>query len=149
MKGYRDSWSTYLSCIYHVRGDIPPRTTLPLIFCSSSLGFEPLIAIRSSSNYSCSRPRPKVQYIIWALSPTIAPQNSNFSLLSEEKMWGFNLTRTKILYSTQHLNNLRTLTCSKTTIRGAGYNHESVLTLRKIKVCGPRSQTCLMFCSTT
>ena len=41
------------------------------VFCSSSPGFEPLIAICSSLDYLCSRPRPKAQYMIWALIPTI------------------------------------------------------------------------------
>ena len=32
-------------------------------------------------------PRPNICF--WALLPTIAPQNSSFSLLPEEKKWGF------------------------------------------------------------
>ena len=33
--------------------------------------------------------RPNI--LRWAFSPTIAPQNTNFSLVSEEKKWGFDL----------------------------------------------------------
>ena len=70
LKGHLDCWNTYLRCIYHVRGDIPPRTTLPFIFCSLSPGSKLFITIRSSSDYSCSRPSPKAQYMIWALNLT-------------------------------------------------------------------------------
>ena len=85
LEGLRDCWDTYLSGIYHVQGDIPPRTTLPFVFCSLSPGSELFITIRSSSDYSYSWPRPKTQYIIWAFILTIAPQNFDYFLSSEEK----------------------------------------------------------------
>ena len=72
MEGHHDNWSTCLSCNYHVREYIPPRTTLHFVFCSLGLRFEPLIAICSSLDYSCSRPRPKAQYMSWALIPTVS-----------------------------------------------------------------------------
>ena len=48
LESHHDSWSTCLSCNHHVRGDIPPWTTLP--FCILLIGHESelLIAIRSS-----------------------------------------------------------------------------------------------------
>ena len=79
LEGHRDCWNTYLSCIYHVRGDIPPQTTFPFVFCSLSPRSEPFITIHSSTDYSCFWPRPK------ALILTIALQNSSFFLSSEEK----------------------------------------------------------------
>ena len=59
LEGHLDCWNTYLSCIYHVRGDIPPRTTLPFLFCSLNPGSELFITMCSSLDYSCSRLRPK------------------------------------------------------------------------------------------
>ena len=70
---------------YHVRGDITPWTTLSFVFCSLILESEPFIIICSPSDYSCSRLRPKTQYMIWTFNPTIAPQNSGFFLSSEKK----------------------------------------------------------------
>ena len=71
----------YLSCLRRYSSlDHPPICILLI-----STGFEPFITIRSSSDYSCSRPKPKAQYMIWVLNPTIASQNSGFSLSSEEK----------------------------------------------------------------
>ena len=70
LEGHLDCWNTYLNCIYHVRGDIPPRTTLPFVFCSLSHRSKPFITIQSSSDYSCSWLRPKAQYMIWTLNPT-------------------------------------------------------------------------------
>ena len=71
LEGRPHCWNTYLSCSYHTRGDIPPQTTFPFVSCSLSPESEPFIIIRSFSDYSCSRPRPKTQYMIWALNPTI------------------------------------------------------------------------------
>ena len=70
LEGHLDCWNTYLSCIYHIWGDIPPRTTFSFVSCSLSLGSEPFIIIRLSSDYSCSRSRPNAQFIIWAFNPT-------------------------------------------------------------------------------
>ena len=71
LEGRPNCWNTYLSCIYHTRGDIPPQTTFPFVSCSLSPKSEPFIIIRSFLDYSCSRPRPKAQYMSWALIPTI------------------------------------------------------------------------------
>ena len=70
MEGHSDHWNTYLSCIYHIRGDIPPQTIFLFVSCSLNPEPKPFIIIRSSSDYSRSQPRPKAQYIIWALNPT-------------------------------------------------------------------------------
>ena len=86
LESHIDCWNTYLSCTYHIQRDVPPRTTFPFVPCSLSLGFEPFIIFRSSSDYSRSRPKPKAQYMIWALSPTIAPKNSGFFLSFEKKI---------------------------------------------------------------
>ena len=69
--GRCDCWNTYLRRIYHVRVDIPPRTTFPSVFCSLSFGFELFITIHSSLDCSCSHPRPRAQYMMWALNPII------------------------------------------------------------------------------
>ena len=60
-EGHFDHQDLYLICAQLIRGGIPPRTTSPFVSCSLSLEFEPFITIQSSSNYICSRPRPKTQ----------------------------------------------------------------------------------------
>ena len=71
MEGHSDHWNTYLSCTYRIQGDIPPQTTFPFVSCSLYPEPEPFITIRSFSNHPRSQTRPKAQYIIWALNPTI------------------------------------------------------------------------------
>ena len=51
---------------------------------------------QSTSSAKAQGSRPNIQF--WALIPTIAPQNSGFSLLSEEKKWGFDLLRVKVIH---------------------------------------------------
>ena len=70
LESHLDCWNTYLSCIYHIQWNIPPWTTFPFASCSLSLGSEPFITICLSLDHSCSRPRSKAQYIIWALNLT-------------------------------------------------------------------------------
>ena len=70
MEGHSDYWKTYLSCTYRIQGDIPSRITLLFASCSLNPKLEPFITIRSSADYSRFWPRPKAQYIIWALNPT-------------------------------------------------------------------------------
>ena len=48
-------------------------------------------------NVLSQSPRLNIQF--WALIPTIAPKNSNFSLSSEEKNWGFDFLVVKIINS--------------------------------------------------
>ena len=85
MEGHSDHWNTYLSCTCCIRGDIPPQTTFPFVPCSLNSKPKLFITICYSSNHPRSRTRPKAQYIIWALDPTIASQNFGFFLSSEEK----------------------------------------------------------------
>ena len=61
LDGHFDHQDLYLICAQLIRGGIPPQTTSSFVSCSLSLEFEPFITIQSSSNYSCSRPRPKTQ----------------------------------------------------------------------------------------
>ena len=70
MEGHHDSWSTYLSCVYHVRGDITPQTALPLVFYSLSIEPKMFIIIHSSLDYYALG-QGQAQYIIWALDPTL------------------------------------------------------------------------------
>ena len=70
MKGHFDHWNIYLSCIYRIRGDIPPRATFPFISCSLNTESELFITIRYSLDHPRSWTRPKAQYIIWAFNPT-------------------------------------------------------------------------------
>ena len=70
MEGHSDHWNTYLSCIYCIWGDIPPQTIFLFLSCSLNPEPKPFIIIRASLDHSRSQPRPKAQYIIWALNPT-------------------------------------------------------------------------------
>ena len=63
MEGHSDHWNTYLSCTYHIREDIPPRTTFLFVSCSLNPEPKPFIIIRSSSDYSRSQPWPNAQYM--------------------------------------------------------------------------------------
>ena len=71
LKGHFDHQDLYLICAQLVRRGIPPWSTSPFVSCSLTLEFEPFITIRSSSNYSCSQPRPKTQLYNLAHDPTI------------------------------------------------------------------------------
>ena len=71
LEGHLDCWSTYLNCTYRIRGVIPPWTNSPFVSCTLNPEPESFITICFFSNCSCSRPRPKAQYMIWALIPTI------------------------------------------------------------------------------
>ena len=48
---------------------------------------------------SHSRPKPKAQYMSWALNPTITPQKSSFFLLIRGKKWGFDFLRINTIFS--------------------------------------------------
>ena len=61
LEGHFDHYDLYLICAQLVRGGIPPRIAFTFVSCPLSLEFEPFITIWSSSNYSCSRLRPKTQ----------------------------------------------------------------------------------------
>ena len=76
-EGHFDHWNTYLICIYHIQGDIPPQVTFLFVSCSLNPEPEPFIIIRSSSDHSRSQPRPKAQYIIWSLNPTLPIQGQS------------------------------------------------------------------------
>ena len=72
LEGHFDYQDLYLICVQLVRGDIPFWTTFPFVSYSLSPESELFITICSSLDYTYSRPRPKAQYMIWALNPTIA-----------------------------------------------------------------------------
>ena len=85
LESHLDCWNTDLSCIIMSKEIflliISFRTTLPFVFCSLNPRFESFITIRSSSDYSCSRPRPNAQYMIWALDPTTYIQYDQITIL--------------------------------------------------------------------
>ena len=85
VEGCSNHLSTYLSCTYHIRRYLSPWTTFPFIIYSLHPEYGPFFIIRSSSDHHASRTRLKAHYTIWAINPTIAPQNSSFFLSSEEK----------------------------------------------------------------
>ena len=93
LEGHFDYQDLYLICVQLVRGDIPFWTTFLFVSCSLSSESEPFITIRSSSDCSHSWPRPKAQYMIWALNPTIAPQNSGFFPFIRGENQGFEFLR--------------------------------------------------------
>ena len=62
LEGHFDHQDLHLIYIQLIQGDIPPRTTFPFVSCLFNPESEPFITIRSSSNYSCSRPRSKALY---------------------------------------------------------------------------------------
>ena len=62
LEGHFDHQDLHLIYIQFIRGDIPPRTTFPFVSCSFSPKSESFITIRSSLDYSHSRPRPKALY---------------------------------------------------------------------------------------
>ena len=78
----------------------PPFLTFPFAYYLWDFELNTLIIVYSSSDQPMSSDqslRSNIQF--WALIPTIAPQNSNFSLLSEEKNWGFDFSGVKITNS--------------------------------------------------
>ena len=62
---------THWSYSQFIRGGIPPRTIFPFVPHSRGSKLGSSVIIHQSSDYLCSRLRPKAQYIIWAFNPII------------------------------------------------------------------------------
>ena len=78
LEGHFDHQDLHLIYIQLIRGDIPPRTTFPFVSCSFSPKFEPFITIRSSLDYSHSRPRLKALYTNLRPYPYNSPSKLQF-----------------------------------------------------------------------
>ena len=82
-------WNTHLVCVCRVRGGVTPRTFFPLSPTEETCNVDHLSRILLLGLVSVLGQCPRPNTLFWALAPTIAPQNSDFSLPSEEKKWGF------------------------------------------------------------
>ena len=85
LEGSSSCWDTNLRYVSHVREDFHPRTFLHVLLTYRALCWAFIIYWQSPRTFYCPRTGPWHNILFWALTPTIAPQNSGFSLPSEER----------------------------------------------------------------
>ena len=96
LEGSSSCWDTNLRYASHVREDFPPRTFLHVLLTYGALCWAFTIYWQSPRTFYCPWMGPRPNILFLALTLTIAPQNSRFSLPSKERKWGFDLFRRKI-----------------------------------------------------
>ena len=75
----------HLVCICRVQGGVPPRTFFPSSPTDETCNVDHLSHLLLLGLVSVLGQCPRPNTLFWALAPTIAPQNSDFSLPSEEE----------------------------------------------------------------
>ena len=71
MEVHLEHYDIPLNYAWPIRGNIPPRPTFPLVTYSQDFKLKSSTTIFRPQISPCSRIRPKAQYVIWALIPTI------------------------------------------------------------------------------
>ena len=77
LKCHLNYQDTHWSCSQFIRGGIPPWTTFLFMPHSRDSELGPSSIIHSSSDYLGTWLRPKAQYIIWPLNPTVIKSKKN------------------------------------------------------------------------
>ena len=78
-------WDANLRYASHVRKDFHPWTFLHVLLAYGALCWAFTIYQQSPQMFYCPRTGPWPNILFWALTPTIAPQNSGFALPFEER----------------------------------------------------------------
>ena len=85
LEDFSSCWDTNLRYASHIREDFPPRTFLHVLLTYRALCWAFTIYWQSPQTFNCPRIGPWPNILFRALTPIIAPQNSGFSLPSEER----------------------------------------------------------------
>ena len=85
LEGFSSCWDTNLRYASHVKEDFPPQTFLHVLLTYKALCWAFTIYWQSPWTFYCPRTGPWPNILFRALTPTIAPQNSGFSIPSEER----------------------------------------------------------------
>jgi len=82
---YFNCLSIHLVYVCRVQRGVPPWTFFPLSPTDEACNVDHLSRVSLLGLVSVLGQGPRPNTLFWALAPTIAPQNSDFSLPSEEK----------------------------------------------------------------
>ena len=93
LEGSSNCWDIDLRYVNRIREDFPPRTFLLMLLTYGALGWAFTIYWQSLRMFYCPWTGPWPNILFRALTPTITPQNSGFSLPSKERKQGFDLFR--------------------------------------------------------
>ena len=85
LEGSSNCWDIDLRYVNRIREDFPPRTFLFMLLTYGALGWAFTIYWQSLRTFYCPWTSPWPNILFRALTPTITPQNSGFSLPSKER----------------------------------------------------------------